>query len=53
MLSCETCRWTGCKNYGRKLSACHYYIMSAEEEKRISQLKKNSEQAGEVEESDA
>lgn len=34
MQNCKTCRWVGCKNYGKEMSACNMYIMSIEEEKR-------------------
>jgi predicted metal-binding protein len=40
--SCETCRWTACRNYGKELNACENYIMSLEEEKRIEQEGVNS-----------
>lgn len=40
MKSCETCRWAGCSNYGKKLSSCEKYIMSLEEAKRIEINKK-------------
>lgn len=35
--SCENCRWTGCRNYGKERNACGNYIMSLEEEKRVEQ----------------
>jgi predicted metal-binding protein len=37
--SCKTCRWVGCRNYGRELNACVNYIMSLEEEKKIEKEK--------------
>lgn len=39
MKNCETCRWVGCRNYGKKLGACNMYIMSIEEEKRVTKEK--------------
>lgn len=35
MKSCMTCRWVGCRNYGRNLDSCEKYIMSLEEERRL------------------
>ena len=35
MKNCLTCRWVGCKNYGRNLSSCEKYIISLEEERRL------------------
>lgn len=40
MKSCETCRWVGCRNYGKKLSSCEKYIMSLEEENIMEKSKK-------------
>ena len=34
MKSCETCRWVGCRNYGKDLDLCNKYIKSLEEERR-------------------
>lgn len=34
MKDCKTCRWVGCRNYGKDSGACYMYIMSIEEEKR-------------------
>lgn len=34
--TCATCRWCGCRNYGREVPACDKYIMSLEEKRRIS-----------------
>ena len=39
MKSCETCRWVGCRNYGKEFGICNMYIMSIEEEKRIAKEK--------------
>lgn len=36
MKNCTTCRWVGCRNYGREKCACDMYIKSIEEEKRIA-----------------
>ena len=35
MKSCATCRWAGCRNYGKDLDPCMNYITSLEEERRI------------------
>lgn len=35
MKSCATCRWAGCRNYGKDLEPCINYITSLEEERRI------------------
>lgn len=35
MKSCATCRWVGCRNYGKVLDPCMNYITSLEEERRI------------------
>ena len=33
---CTTCRWVGCRSYGRENSiCCDKYIMSLEEERKI------------------
>lgn len=37
MKNCKTCRWVGCRNYGKEICACNMYIMSIEEEKRIAE----------------
>ena len=42
MKDCTTCRWVGCRNYGKEMGACYNYIMSLEEEKRIARVKENS-----------
>jgi predicted metal-binding protein len=34
--SCKTCRWAGCRNYGKERNACENYIISLEEEKKLS-----------------
>lgn len=36
--SCRTCRWAGCRHYGKNADACSNYIMSLEEEKRLEEL---------------
>lgn len=38
MKDCTTCRWVGCRNYGKEMGACYNYIMSLEEEKRIERI---------------
>ena len=35
MKSCATCRWAGCRNYGKDLEPCINYITSLEEERLI------------------
>ena len=39
MKNCKTCRWVGCRNYGKEMCSCNMYIMSIEEEKRIEKEK--------------
>ena len=40
MKNCKTCRWVGCRNYGKDSSSCEKYIMSLEEERQLKkQLK--------------
>lgn len=41
MQNCKTCRWVGCRNYGKEKGSCNMYIMSIEEEKRIAKEKEN------------
>ena len=43
---CATCRWCGCRNYGKELSACENYIISLEEQKRIDDLQKKESEKG-------
>lgn len=38
---CTTCRWVGCRSYGRENAmGCDKYIMSLEEERKIAIMKK-------------
>ena len=30
--NCKTCRWAGCKHYGKNMGSCENYIPSLEEE---------------------
>lgn len=46
--NCKTCRWAGCRNYGKELSACENYIISLEEQKRIDDLQNKKSERGSV-----
>jgi len=37
MKDCTTCRWVGCRNYGKEMSACDMYIMSIEEKNKVAE----------------
>lgn len=43
MKNCETCRWSGCKNYGKKANSCSKYIMSLEEENKLAKKVKQKQ----------
>lgn len=40
--TCDTCRWTGCRHYGKENYGCHMWLMSHEEMRRIEEIKKRT-----------
>lgn len=43
MVSCTTCRWTACRNYGYDRGYCYKYIPSLEEVHKQSKNKEKQE----------